>query len=71
MIGDGWKIRKSRTATGTGQWKPGTEMLKDREPAPQASIEEMESEPPKKKMALLLMESKSVGSCGCINLVGR
>ena len=36
-----------------------TEMVKDREPAPQPSTEEMESEPPKKKMALLLMESES------------
>jgi len=31
--------------------------LTDREPAPQPPTEEMESEPPKKKMALLLMES--------------
>ena len=40
-------------------WQNLTEMLKDREPAPQSSTEEMESEPPKKKMALLLMESES------------
>jgi len=34
-------------------------MFKDREPAPQPSTEEIESEPPKKKMALLLIESES------------
>ncbi|XP_053510051.1 zinc finger BED domain-containing protein 4-like [Ictalurus furcatus] len=37
-----------------------SEMLKDREPAPQTSGEKVESEPPKKKMALLLMGSESL-----------
>jgi len=39
-------------------WQKLSEMLKDREPAaPQSSTENIESETPKKKMALLLMES--------------
>lgn len=36
-----------------------SEMLKDREPAPQTFREEVEPEPPKKKIALLLMGSES------------
>lgn len=38
-----------------------SEMLKDGEPASQPSREEMEPLPPKKKMALLLMVSRSEG----------
>ena len=40
-------------------WHKISEMLKDREPASQPSGEEMEDEPPKKKMTLLLMGSES------------
>lgn len=36
-----------------------SEKLKDREPASQLSREEMEPEPPKKRLALLLMGSES------------
>ncbi|XP_047016312.1 uncharacterized protein si:dkey-96f10.1 [Ictalurus punctatus] len=40
-------------------WQKLSEMLKDREPAPQTSGEKVEPEPRKKKMALLLMGSES------------
>jgi len=40
-------------------WQKLTEMLKDREPAPQSSTYEMESEPAKWKIALLLMDDEA------------
>lgn len=40
-------------------WQKLSMMLKDGEPAPQTSGEEVEPEPPKKKMALLVMGSES------------